>query len=74
MITLYSKDNCRYCVAVANFLRNNGVEFKEINIDEDEEGMKHVIDKGYMSIPVTEVEGQEDIHGFDLKELNKLVK
>lgn len=74
MITLYSKDNCRYCVAVANFLRNNGVDFKEINIDEDEEGMKHVIDKGYMSIPVTEVEGQEDIHGFDLKKLNKLIK
>ena len=74
MITLYSKDDCRYCVAVANFLRNNGVDFKEINIDEDEEGMKHVIDKGYMSIPVMEVEGQEDIHGFDLKALNKLVK
>lgn len=74
MITLYSKNNCRYCVAVATFLRNNGVDFKEINIDEDEEGMKHVIDKGYMSIPVTEVEGQEDIHGFDLKALNKLVK
>lgn len=74
MITLYSKDNCRYCVAVATFLRNNGVDFKEINIDEDEEGMKHVIDKGYMSIPVTEVEGREDIHGFDLKELNKLIK
>ena len=33
-----------------------------------------MIDKGYMSIPVTEVEGQEDIHGFDLKALNKLVK
>lgn len=74
MVTLYSKNDCRYCVAVANFLRNNGVEFKEINIDEDEEGMNHVIDKGYMSIPVTEVEGQDDIHGFDLEALNKLVK
>lgn len=74
MITLYSKDDCRYCVAVANFLRNNGIEFKELNIDHDEDARKHVTDKGYMSIPVTEVEGQEDIHGFDLDALQKLIK
>lgn len=73
MITLYSKDDCRYCVAVANFLRNNGVEFEELNIDHDEEAREHVLAKGYQSIPVTEVEGQEDILGFDLERLQDLV-
>lgn len=73
MVKLYSKDNCRYCVAVANFLRNNGVEFEELNIDHDEEAKAHVLERGYQSIPVTEVEGQEDILGFDLERLHKLV-
>lgn len=31
-LTVFTQNNCRYCGATKNFLNDNEVEFKEINI------------------------------------------
>ena len=36
MITVYTKHLCGYCDMAKNYLRENNLEFTEINIDEDQ--------------------------------------
>jgi ribonucleoside-diphosphate reductase alpha subunit len=35
MVTIYTKDNCSYCKLAKQLLRKNNMEYKEINIKED---------------------------------------
>lgn len=72
MVRVYSKDDCRNCVAVKNFLRNNGVNFEEINIDYNAEAKEEIVNAGYIGVPITRVDGK-DIVGFDLPKLKELI-
>lgn len=73
MITVYSKDDCPQCEKVKMFLRNNEIAFDEIDVIKDEDALKYIKGKGYSQLPVTEVEGQADIKGFDLNRLYALL-
>jgi len=37
MLTVYSKDNCTFCVQAKNLLKLKGFEFEEINISQQPE-------------------------------------
>ena len=40
MIKVYSKHNCVQCEMTKEFLKQNNVEFEEINIEENEEALE----------------------------------
>lgn len=71
-VTVYSKDGCPQCETVKNFLKNNEVEFTEVNVSHDEDGLKHVQDLGFQAVPVTEIEGKQPFTGFDLGKLSQV--
>lgn len=71
-VTVYSKDDCSNCQTVKNFLKNNEVEFVEVNVSHDEEGLKHVKELGFQALPVTEIEGHAPFSGFDLGKLSQV--
>jgi glutaredoxin 3 len=35
-VTVYSKTICPYCTQAKNYLKKHGIEYKEINLDDDE--------------------------------------
>ena len=72
MITVNSKNNCVQCKMTKRFLDENGVEFKEINIDEQPEFIQHVKDLGFSAAPVIETEG-EAFSGFQPSKLKALI-
>ena len=74
MVITYSKNDCTACVGVKNLLANNGVEFEERNIEENDEYMDEVMKMGYASVPVTITKEGKEIVGFDLPELQQLIK
>ena len=49
----------------------NNLEFIEYNISSNQEYKRELIKKGYLSVPVIVVEGQ-DILGFDLTRIKQL--
>jgi glutaredoxin 3 len=51
MITVYSKNNCPYCVQAKNLLQLKGIVFEEVKIDEDSEAREFVLGKGHRTVP-----------------------
>ncbi len=72
-ITIYSTPTCGFCTLAKDFLKEKGVEFKEIDVSVDQEEAQKMVDKtGQMGVPVIIInkDGKEDvIVGFDQAQL-----
>jgi glutaredoxin-like YruB-family protein len=72
-VKVYSTPACPYCTAVKGFLEENKIEFESIDISQDEESMKMIVEKtGQMGVPVVEIDG-EFIIGFDRQKIVELL-
>ena len=68
-ITVYSTPTCPYCVRAKQFLKDNNIEFNDINVAVDHEKAQEMVEKsGQMGVPVIDVNGQI-IVGFDRERL-----
>ena len=73
-VKIYSTPSCPYCVALKGFLEENKVEFEEIDVSQDQESMKIIVEKtGQMGVPVIDIDG-ELIVGFDRQKIVELLK
>ncbi len=65
MIKVYSTNSCPWCVKVKGYLKSNGIEFQELNVQEDTVARKEMFDKSkQMGVPVVDINGSI-IVGFD---------
>ncbi len=72
-VKVYTTPICPYCVALKEFLKENKVEFEEIDVSQDEMAAKEMIEKtGQMGVPVLEIDG-EFVVGFDKEKIKKLL-
>jgi glutaredoxin len=62
-----------FCAKVKEFLSQNKIEFVDRNIAADEAALADLEKLGYMTTPVTVVDGQVVV-GFDREKLQKLLK
>ncbi len=62
-----------FCTKVKEFLSQNKIEFVDRNIAADESGLAELEKLGYLTTPVTVVDGQVVV-GFDRDKLQKLLK
>jgi len=56
MIYLYTSPSCYRCIVVKSFLHQNNIPFREIDVSRDEESLRHLMDYGFLSLPVIEVD------------------
>lgn len=72
-VTVYSTPTCPYCKMVKEFLVENKIEFEDVNVAEDQEAAKQMIEKsGQQGVPVIDVDG-EIVIGFDEAKLKELL-
>lgn len=57
MIKLYTKIVCPKCMVAKSFFENNNITYDVINIDQDGNSKQLLIDKGFMSVPIVEYNG-----------------
>ena len=70
-ITVYSTPSCPYCVRVKQFLKDNSIDFEDIDVSEDQQKAQEMVDKsGQMGVPVIDIDGKI-IVGFDKPALSK---
>lgn len=64
-ITVYSTNHCPYCVMLKNFLKEQHLSFKEVNVEEKPEIVQQLLNAtGRMGVPQTEIDGRW-IVGYD---------
>ncbi len=73
IVHLYTLPTCHYCNALKDFLKENHIEFEEIDVSRDEEAKKIIVEKtGQLGVPVIEING-EFVPGFDKEKLSDLL-
>ena len=58
MMKLYTKTICPKCLWVKSELDAANLEVEVINIDQDENAKQKVIDAGFLSVPLFEINGE----------------
>ncbi len=72
-IIIYSTSTCPHCVQAKKFLKEHGIEFKDINVQENKEKAKEMVEKsGQIGVPVIDIDG-EIVVGFDKEKLKRLL-
>ena len=63
MLTIYSKNNCGYCVQAKALLKNNDIPFEEVNIEEDADQMQFILSEGHRTMPQIYRDGELFVSG-----------
>ena len=68
-VIVYSTPTCSNCDAAKKFLKEKGVNYKEVNVARDIQAAERIIKMtGQSAVPVIEIDG-EFIVGFDKKRM-----
>jgi glutaredoxin 3 len=51
MLTIYSKNNCPFCDQAKSLVESKGVAYNVINVEEDVNSRKFLVDQGLRSVP-----------------------
>jgi glutaredoxin 3 len=63
MLTIYSKNNCPYCVMAKNYLQSKNINFVEVNIEEDAESREFIQRQGLRTVPQIFMDGKIFVDG-----------
>ncbi|WP_409252654.1 glutaredoxin family protein [Bacillus sp. SCS-153A] len=64
-VTVYTTTRCPYCVMLKNFLADQKIPYKEVNVETNPEIMNRIVNKtGQMGVPQTEKNGKWVV-GYD---------
>jgi len=73
-VKVYSTPTCPWCHKVKDFLKENKVEFEDINVAENQEAAQEMVEKsGQRGVPVVDIDG-EMIIGFNAEAIKKALK
>lgn len=73
-VTVYTTTTCPYCDMAKRYLKENKIEYKEVNVQNDPKAATEMVEKsGQMGVPVLDING-EIIIGFDKDAIRKALK
>lgn len=52
MVTIFTKNNCVACKRTKKLLKDEGIEYTEINVDEQPVWRLRLLEEGWQSMPV----------------------
>ncbi len=70
-VKVYSTPTCSYCIRAKQFLKDNNIQFENIDVSADQQKSEEMVKiSGQMGVPVLDIEG-EIIVGFDKEAVKK---
>ncbi len=73
-VTVFTSATCGYCGALEQYLRRNGIRFKEVDISRDRQAARYIVRRsGQRGVPVVDI-GGKIVVGFDRRKINKLLE
>lgn len=72
-VRLFTTPACSFCYTLREFLKENNIEFEEVDVSKDEKSREEMIKKsGRLEAPIVEIDGKIVV-GFDKKKILKLL-
>ena len=72
-VRVYSTPTCPYCIRTKQFLKENNIEFEDIDVSTNQQASQEMVDKsGQMGVPVLDING-EIVVGFDKDKISQLL-
>jgi len=72
-VTVYTGASCPWCTRVKNYLRQHGVNFREIDISRDQQAAMRLVAKtGQTGVPQLDINGHYVV-GFDQARIDALL-
>lgn len=73
-VTVYTTPTCSWCTTIKNYLDQQGVRYREVNVAADNSAAEAMLRKsGQQGVPQTEIDGQMVV-GFDKSRINQLLE
>ena len=69
-LNIYSKPDCSKCKMLKRWLEIKGIDYNEIDISKNQEGMDKLVSSNRTSLPVVEIEDEF----VDLNEYNDIIE
>lgn len=70
-VKIYSTPTCPFCMMSKKFLKENNIDFEDIDVSADQTKAQEMVQKtGQMAVPVIDIDG-EIIVGFDKEKIRK---
>jgi len=70
-VKIYSTPTCPFCMMTKKFLKENNIDFEDIDVSTDQAKAQEMVQKsGQMAVPVLDIDG-EIIVGFDKEKIRK---
>jgi len=70
-VKVYSTPTCSFCIKAKQFLKDNNVEFEDIDVGSDQQKAEEMVNiSGQMGVPVLSING-EIIIGFDKEKIKQ---
>lgn len=72
-VKVYSTPTCPYCHKVKEFLKENNIQFEDVDVSSNQAAAQEMISKsGQMGVPVLDIDGQIVV-GFDKARIKQLL-
>ena len=73
-VTVYSTPSCSWCTTLKNYLKEQKIRFKEIDVSVDQKAAAEMVRRsGQQGVPQTDINGRMII-GFDKKKIDDLLE
>jgi len=70
-VKVYSTPTCPWCMRTKQFLRENNINFQDIDVSSNQAAAEEMVQKsGQMGVPVLDIDGQI-IVGFDKEKIKQ---
>lgn len=72
-VVVYSTPTCPWCIRTKQYLKDNHIDFEDIDVSNNQEAAEIMIEKsGQMGVPVLDIDG-EILVGFDKDRIKELL-
>lgn len=73
-VTVYSTPTCPFCIRAKQFLKDNNIQFQDIDVSTDQAKAQEMIARsGQMGVPVLDIDGTVVV-GFDKDKIKEALK
>lgn len=74
-VTIYTTPTCAFCHALKQWLEQKQIEFEEVDVFQNQQAAQEMVQKtGQMGVPVTIIDDDRYIVGFDRDKLEEALK